>query len=99
MPGDRPPADTALPDEPAVKAVVLAVDEDPTDRATLEHELTKRYGLDYDVRTATSAAAALALLRRLRDEGTPVALVLADHWLGDLHGTALLDRCPASRLG
>ncbi len=73
--------------------VLLAVDEDPTCLARVEEQLTRRYGDDYDVRAEASAAAALRLLEALREARTPVALVLADHWLGEtLTGAELLAR-------
>jgi thioredoxin reductase (NADPH) len=70
--------------------VILAVEEDPDCRARVERQLARRYGGDYSVRTADSAAAALAALDRLREAGEPVALVLADQWLGETTGAELL---------
>jgi thioredoxin reductase (NADPH) len=74
----------------ASRAVVLVVDDDPDDLATLDRELGQRYGVDYDVRSATSAGAALRELDELAADGRDVALVLADQWLADLPGTELL---------
>ena len=50
----------------------------------------RRYGQDYTVLTESTAAEALAALERLRDEGEPVALVLADQLLGETPGADLL---------
>jgi thioredoxin reductase (NADPH) len=72
--------------------VLLAVDRDADALARVEGELTRRYGSDYRVLAEGSAIAALGTLERLRDEGEPVALVLADNWLGELTGTELLLR-------
>jgi thioredoxin reductase (NADPH) len=70
--------------------VLLAVDGDPDALSRTEIELTRRYGQDYTVLTESTAAAAMAHLERLREEGEPVALVLADQWLGETTGADLL---------
>jgi thioredoxin reductase (NADPH) len=72
--------------------VLLAVDGDPDALARTEIELTRRYGQDYTVLTESTAADALAVLERLRDEHEPVALVLADQQLGETVGADLLAR-------
>jgi thioredoxin reductase (NADPH) len=72
--------------------VLLAVDGDPDALARTEIELTRRYGQDYTVLTESTAADALAVLERLRDEREPVALVLADQQLGETVGADLLAR-------
>ncbi len=71
---------------------MLAVDDDLVALATLETELRKRYGEDYDVRCEASPAVALRLLQDCKDLGQPVALVLASHWMADTLGTDLLGR-------
>ena len=85
------------------RAAIVVADDDPDDRATLERELTGRYGRDYDVRVAADAEAALAVLDGLADDGTPVALVLAGQPLPGTAGLALLarvhDRHPLARRG
>jgi thioredoxin reductase (NADPH) len=70
--------------------VLLAVDGDPDALGRTEIELTRRYGQDYRVMTETTAEGALAALRRLREDGEPVALVLADQLLGETLGADLL---------
>jgi thioredoxin reductase (NADPH) len=77
------------------KPVLLAVDRGPDALARVEGELSRRYGSDYRVMAEGSAAEALRALERLRAEGEPVALVLADNWLGEMTGTELLQRVPA----
>ena len=79
-----------VPTDAVMRAVVLAVDDDPDALATLETELTKRYGADYDVWCEPSPARALTRLREHKDAGRPVALVLASHWMADIRGTELL---------
>ena len=71
---------------------MLAVDDDLVVLATLEDELRKRYGEDYDVRCEASPAVALRLLQDCKDLGQPVALVLASQWMADILGTDLLGR-------
>jgi len=79
--------------EPA--PLLLAVDEDPAVLARVERELTRRYGGDYRVRAERSAADALRALESLREEGAPVALVLADQWLSGTTGAELLAQVKA----
>ena len=55
-----------------------------------EIELARRYGQDYTVLTESTAEGARAALEGLRAEGEPVALVLADQWLGNTPGADLL---------
>ena len=80
--------------------VVLLVDSSGTrDRA--EAELRKRYGADYQVTVVGSASEAVAVLGQLRDDASPVCLVLADQWLREGTGAELLARVrqlhPAAR--
>jgi thioredoxin reductase (NADPH) len=84
-----PPA--SAPDR-APRAVVLAVDDDREGLATLEHELTKRYGVDYEVVCEPSATSALLRLGGWKDTGRPVAVVLANQWMAEMQGTELLGR-------
>ncbi len=75
--------------------VILAVDADPDCLVRVEDQLRRRYGGDYDVRAVATADAALGTLRELRDAGRPLALVLADQWLGETTGAELLARVKA----
>ncbi|HWM63263.1 MAG TPA: FAD-dependent oxidoreductase [Solirubrobacterales bacterium] len=72
--------------------VLLAVDEDADCRGRVGAELEGRYGRDYDVRIEASAASALQQLEDLHAAGEPVAIVLADQWLGESTGADLLAR-------
>ena len=45
-----------------VRPVLLAVDDDPAARNSIEAEMRKRYGADYEVICEGSGAAALATL-------------------------------------
>jgi thioredoxin reductase (NADPH) len=75
--------------------VLLVVDGDAAALTRAEEQLARRYGGDYAVRSAGSAAAALAALEALREGGVPVALVLADQWLEEMTGAELLTRVRA----
>jgi thioredoxin reductase (NADPH) len=57
------------------RPLIVSFDGDP-EAAQALHRALARYGLDYDVRTETSASATLALLRELHAEGAEVALVI-----------------------
>jgi thioredoxin reductase (NADPH) len=74
------------------RPVILAVDDEPSDLAALLDALVRRYGADYRVTSQLSAAAALKDLARMRDEGEPVALVIADQWMPEMNGIDLLGR-------
>ncbi|MEV5001490.1 FAD-dependent oxidoreductase [Nocardioides sp. LML1-1-1.1] len=60
--------------------VILLVSADEI--ATLTDQF-RRYEHDYDVRTATSAAAATAILKQARTVGQPVAMIVTDSQLPD----------------
>jgi thioredoxin reductase (NADPH) len=74
------------------RPLLLVVDEDRAALGRAEAELGRRYGGDFRVRGETSATAALQLLEDAAEHDDPVALVLADQWLGDLPGDQLLRR-------
>jgi thioredoxin reductase (NADPH) len=74
------------------RPVILAVDDDPSDLAALLDALARRYGGDYRVTSQLSAGAALRELARMREEGEPVALVIADQWMPEMNGIDLLAR-------
>ena len=74
----------------AEQPVILVVDDDMVGLTITEQELRKRYGRDYRVLGRQSAAAALDELRRLKDAGQPVALILADQHMPEMDGTDFL---------
>ncbi|HYP48490.1 MAG TPA: FAD-dependent oxidoreductase [Thermoleophilaceae bacterium] len=74
------------------KPVIVAVDDDPAALAMVEEHLRRRYSADYEIVCDPSCRQALELLRGLRSEGAPVALVLADLWTSGLTGVQLLAR-------
>jgi thioredoxin reductase (NADPH) len=71
------------------------------DSGTVEAELRKRYGADYQVLTTGSVQETLGVLGQLRHDHRQVSLVLADQWLPEATGTELLARVrqlhPAAR--
>jgi thioredoxin reductase (NADPH) len=69
---------------------VLVVEDESEVRARIRGELDRRYGEDYRVRCVGSAEDALARLRRWRDAGDRVALVLADQWMPGMKGEDFL---------
>jgi thioredoxin reductase (NADPH) len=75
-----------------LRPVLLAVDDEPAALSTIEGELRKRYGADYEVICEGSAAAALGALEQVRSRGGKVALVLADLWMPDMTGIELLTK-------
>ena len=74
----------------SVQPVILVVDDDMTSLTITEQELRKRYGRDYRVLARQSAAAALDELRRLKIDGQPVALILADQTMPEMSGADFL---------
>lgn len=75
-----------------IRPLLLAVDRDPVKLHLLEGELQSRFGGDFRVRGELNATDALRQLEGARDRREPVAVVLADQWLPDLLGAALLAR-------
>jgi thioredoxin reductase (NADPH) len=57
--------------------LLIAWDDDAAVAGRLRRDLASRYGSDYDVRAETGARAALAILDAAREQGAPVALVVA----------------------
>ncbi|SNR90390.1 thioredoxin reductase (NADPH) [Geodermatophilus saharensis] len=79
--------------------VLLVVGGDPADVAITAAALEHRFAPDYRVRTAGSAAAALADLDRLGPAGEQVALIAADLHLPDGDGVDLLVQAAARYRG
>jgi thioredoxin reductase (NADPH) len=79
--------------------VVFIVDADPAARAAAEAALVRRFGADYRVLAADSAAAGLAALEGLARRGEAVALVAADLRLPGTDGVDVLERAHALHPG
>ncbi len=76
--------------DPATKPILMAVDDHMQDLETIQRELVRRYGADYDVLTDHSAASALQRLEEMRAAGAGVAILLAALEMGAMSGTAYL---------
>ena len=85
-------------DEPTIAArgsespYIVVVDAVPGALNRTRDELNRRYGSDYRIVCEQSPASAIEQLARMRDDGLPVALVLAAHWMPEITGAALLER-------
>jgi thioredoxin reductase (NADPH) len=78
-----------------LRPVLLAVDDEPAARSSIEGKLRKRYEADYEVICEGSGAAALGALEQVKARGGAVALVLADMWMPDMTGIELLTKAHA----
>src|SRR6187402_659123 len=70
----------------------VVVDDDADTVADLERALQRRFGVDYQIFADQSANRALSVLERLRDDGDPVAVVIADLWMPEMSGLDFLVR-------
>jgi len=74
------------------KPVLLSVDDDPAVSRAVARDLRRRYGEDYRVLRASSAAEALDALRELKLRGDPVAVLLADYRMPQMNGIEFLEQ-------
>jgi thioredoxin reductase (NADPH) len=74
----------------AAKPAILAVDDDLPVLRAVERDLRARYGDEYRIIGAGSAADALEVVRELTVRGDPVALFLVDQRMPNMTGTELL---------
>ncbi len=72
------------------RPTILTVDDDPQVSAALTRDLKRRYGSEYRVLSATSAAQALELLSTLALRTDPVALIVSDQKMPEKTGIELL---------
>jgi len=72
------------------RPTILTVDDDPQVSAALTRDLKRRYGAEYRVLSATSAAQALELLGALALRTDPVALLVSDQRMPEQTGIELL---------
>jgi len=77
---------------PASQPVLFVIDDDAGVVSALRDDLTRRFGRDFRVMGESSAAAGLAALRGLADEGGTVALLIVDDDMGEMPGVAFLAR-------
>jgi thioredoxin reductase (NADPH) len=74
------------------KPVILAVDDDLQVLNAVERDLRYHYHQDYQVLKASSAKEALAIVQRLKQKNTPLALFLVDQRMPDTSGTEFLSQ-------
>lgn len=73
-----------------LRPVILVVDDEPEALSELINALARRFGGDYRVVSHLSPQKALADLDRMKEEGEPVALVIADQWMPGMTGLEML---------
>ena len=78
--------------EESPRPVLIAVDDDLDALGKITHELNDRYGTYYRVVCEGSPEAGMRVLRRLKEAGEEVAVVLADQWMPGMTGTEFLGR-------
>ncbi len=74
------------------RPVIVAVDDDPTEREKLRLELERRYDHDYVVVVKGSPSAALSAVEAALTARQRVAVVLASQWMAELDGIDVLYR-------
>jgi thioredoxin reductase (NADPH) len=72
--------------------VLFMIDDDPGVVRALRDDLGRRFGEDFRVIGASSAAAGLAMLRELADEHVTVAVLIVDHKMREMPGVEFLAR-------
>ena len=78
------------PDGSAERPAIVIVGRDPNARKLLVGELSRRYGMDYQIEVCDQPAELEARLRRLADAGTPIALVIGAVGEQDADGIEVL---------
>jgi thioredoxin reductase (NADPH) len=74
------------------RPVILVVDDEADELASLGEALRRRFDRDYRVVEQASASAALEALARMHQAGDAVALIIADQWMPEMPGVELLGR-------
>src|SRR4051812_25676230 len=74
------------------KPVLLSVDDDPAVSRAVARDLRRKYGEDYRVLRASSAAEGLDALRELKLRGDAVAVLLADYRMPQMNGIEFLEQ-------
>src|SRR5512139_1257206 len=80
---------------PAVRPMVLAIDDDPAVGRAIERDLRARYGARYRVLLADSGEAGLGLVEQIVRRGEPVALLVADQRMPGMSGVEFLSQALA----
>src|SRR3984893_8802034 len=74
------------------RAAILTVDDDPAVSRAVARDLRRRYGDQYRIVRAESAASALEALRQMKLRGDLVAAILADYRMPELSGIEFLEQ-------
>jgi thioredoxin reductase (NADPH) len=74
------------------RPVIAVVEDDPSILGALLDALNRRFGADYRVVPFLSARGALEALEARKAAGEELALVIADQWMPEMTGSALLAR-------
>jgi thioredoxin reductase (NADPH) len=74
------------------RPVIFVVDDESESLTPLVDALDRRYRSDYRVVAHLSAQSAIADLVRMKSDGVPVALIIADLWMPEITGLELLIR-------
>ena len=94
------PGRTVTPAAPE-RTAIMTVDDDPGVSRAVARDLRRRYGGDYRIIRAESAAEGLEALRELKLRGDQVALLLADYRMPQMNGIEFLEQAmdlfPAAR--
>ena len=77
---------------PAMRALILAVDDDPAVGRAIERDLRHRYGSRHRVLLADSGEAGLGIVEQIVRRGEPVALLVADQRMPGMSGVEFLGR-------
>jgi thioredoxin reductase (NADPH) len=73
------------------RPIIFVVECDDDALAVVQDALVRRFGADYRVIGECAPQAALAALRRLKDDGEDVAVALAGQWLQGIDGIRLME--------
>ncbi|OLB82669.1 MAG: fused response regulator/thioredoxin-disulfide reductase [Actinobacteria bacterium 13_2_20CM_2_71_6] len=74
------------------RPAMLTVDDDPAVSRAVARDLRRRYGQDYQIVRASSAAEALDALREIKLRGGRVAVLLADYRMPQMNGVDFLEQ-------
>jgi thioredoxin reductase (NADPH) len=74
------------------KPVLMTVDDDPGVSRAVARDLRRRYGEDFRIVRADSAADAVAALKEFKLRGEPVAAILADYRMPQMNGVEFLEQ-------
>src|SRR5881392_60047 len=74
------------------RPAMLTVDDDPAVSLAVARDLRRRYGEQYQILRASSAAEALDALREIKLRGGRVAVVLADYRMPQMNGVEFLEQ-------